>query len=308
MDELICYFNGEYMKESEVKIGIWDLTFMNGGIFDVARTYNHIPHFWEEHIERLVRSCRAAHINLGLTPEEIHNISLEVFKRNEKNLAPEDDFLLVHRITPGAEPMFGVPPPRPTVLINNAYLSPWYKAQARLYQEGIDLVVVNTRQIPPQCLDPKIKHSNRLCNASADFEAKMVDPASVALMLDINGFVSECPRFNVFMVKENKLFTPTTKNCLPGVTRTKILGLANELKIESVEADLCVYDFYNADEILITATSFSIYAVAKFNERELEKPIPGPITKQLLSAFSKKVGIDIVERVLNYVKAKGGVG
>ena len=60
----------------------------------------------------------------------------------------------------------------------------------------------------------------------------------------------------------------------------------------------------SADEIFVTATSFTIYPVARFNERELGKPIPGPITQQLLSAFSKLVGFDIVQRVISYVQAK----
>lgn len=302
MKELICYFNGQYMKESEAKIGLWDMIFVEGGVYDIARTYNHVPFFWKEHIDRLFSSCRAVNFDPGLTPKEVYDISLEVFKRNEKNLDPEDDFLLIHRITRGAAPRFSAPTPRPTVLINVAYLSPQYEQQAKWYKEGIHLVVANTRQIPSQCLDPKIKHLNRLPNALADIEAKMVDPEAFALMLDINGFAAECSRQNFFMVKNSKLLTSRTTNCLAGITRATILGLAKELNIESAETDLCVYDLYNADEIFISANSFSIYPVAKFNKRVMDKPIPGAITQQLLSAFSKKVGFDIVYRVVSHVQ------
>jgi len=300
VEELICYFNGQYMKESEVKIGLWDHVFVWGGLFDTARTYNHVPLFWKEHVDRLFQSCRAAHIDPGLTPEEIHNISLEVFKRNKKILEPQDDFLVVQRITRGSSPNIAVPPRNPTVLINNIYISPLYEAMAGFYQEGIHLVVANTKHPPPQCLDTKIKHSCRLGNYSAEVEAHMVDPKAFALMLDINGFIAEGPRYNFFMVKDGKLLTPRRVNILAGITREVVLELAKELNIECAETDLCVYDVYNADELFITATSFTIHGVAKFNERVMEKPVPGPVTKRLFSAFSEKVGYDLVQRVLDY--------
>jgi len=304
MEELICYFNGQYMKESEVRIALWDSGLTEGGVYDVSRSYNHVPFFWKEHIDRLFYSARGIHLDMGMSPEEVYDIYLEVFKRNERLLDPEDDFWIVHRVTPGAMPRYVAPPPRPTVIINCAYLSPLYETMARFYREGIHLVVASTKAIPPQCLDPKIKHTNRLCNNSAEFEAKMVDPKAWALMLDINGRVAEGPRYNCFVVRDGRLLTPRLDNILSGVTRATLLRLAKELGIDSVETDLYVYDFYTADEIFVTATSFTIYPVARFNERELAKPIPGPITQQLLSAFSKLVGFDIVQRVISYVQAK----
>ena len=96
------------------------------------------------------------------------------------------------------------------------------------------------------------------------------------------------------------MLTSKTTNCLQAVTRGTILELAEEEKIPHSEKDLCVYDFYNAYEILITANSFTIYPVRKFNYMELDCQLPGPLTKQLQSAFSRKVGIDIVKRVVDY--------
>ncbi len=307
MEKLICYFNGQYMKESEVRIGLWDMGLWQGGLYEVARSYNHVLPLLAKHIDRLFHSLRPVYIDIDLSPEAVYNIGLEVFKRNEKNLAPEDDFLLIYRITRGIMPRFMASPAGPTILVNCAYLSNQYEQQVKYYQEGVHLVVVNIRQIPPQCLDPKIKHLNRMCNDLADFEAKRIDPQAEALMLDINGFAAECPRKNFFMVKEGRLLTSKPTNCLGGVTRATIIELAKELKMEFAEADLSPYDFYNADEIFLTGTSFAVYPVAKFNGRVLEKPIPGPVTRQLLSAFGKMVGIDIVQRAASYVQAKAGL-
>jgi len=183
MEELICYFNGEYIKESEVKISIVDGALRDGMVYDTPRTYNHVDFFWEKHIDRLLYSLRYTHIDPGLTGKEIYEITLEVFKRNEKYLEPEDDFFIMQRVSRGASTYFFTPPTRPTVLIHCIHLFPIYELQAKNYQEGIHLVVASTRQIPPQCLDVKAKTSNRMGNTLATFEAKRVDPEALALML-----------------------------------------------------------------------------------------------------------------------------
>jgi len=302
MEELICYFNGEYIKESEVKISMLDVGIMEGMAFEVSRTYNHVPFFWKEHIDRLFRSLRYLRIDPGLTPEEMYNITLKVFKHNEKYLTPEDDFSMRHLVSRGATTYFFDPPSRPTILVHCIHLCPLYEREAKGYQEGIHLVVVNTRQIPPQCLDVKSKNTNRFCNTLADFEARMIDPQAWALMLDVNGHVAEGPKYNVFMVRGGKLLTPPLDSVLGGTRRAILLKLARELGIESAETDLYVYDLYNADEIFVTAQSYTIMPVAKFNEKVLPKPIPGPVTQQLFQAFSKLVGVDIVQRVVNYAR------
>jgi len=308
MEELICYFNGNYMKESEVKISINDRALWRGtAVFDVGRSYNHVPFFWEEHIDRLYRSLCYVHIDPGLTPQEMLSISHEVFECNKKNLDPGDDFYIHQWVSIGTPTYYQFMPTQANVLVRCTYLSPIYESHAKKYREGSYLVVANTRQIPPQCVNVSAKLTSRWCNQLADLEVKMVDPEAEALMLDINGLVAEGPWANCFMVKDGKLFTPKLGNILDGVTRGTILRLAKELDIESAEKDLYVYDLYNADEIFTTGTGYTIGPVGKFNGRAVAKPIPGPITQQLLSAFSKLAGVDIVERVqhvISYPKAE----
>ncbi len=307
MEERLCYFNGEYIKESEAKVHISDYGLWEGAVYEVGRTYNRVPFKLKEHVDRFFYSIRCLpFIEFSPSAQEVTDITLEVLKRNEKYLEPGDDYRFIYKLTRGIQ---FAPSPGPTFYIHLVPLgSPFgvgNKQMAKWYREGAHLVVVNTRQIPPQCLDPKIKHTNRMCNRLAEYEARMVDPEAFALMLDVSGFATECPIDNFFIVKDGRLLTSRLVNCLPGVTRAAVLELARELKIECLETDLCVYDIYNADEIMLTGTSFAIIPVSKFNKRLLPSPIPGTITGQLQSEFSRKVDYDIVQRVLDYVKTKG---
>ncbi len=300
MSERIMYFKGKYIKEGEAKISITDRGFVNGdAAFDVARTYNHQPFQWKEHIDRWFRSLRYLQIDIGMTPEEVYDVTAEVFKRNEQNLGPNDDYWVRWVGTPG-EHRF-VEPPEHTVLI---YCIPIpFESLARQYIDGVHVVTVSNRAIPPQCLDAKAKLYSRAHYVLAELEARNVDPDAYPVLLDLNGHITECPRQNIFLVKEGKLFTPPRNNILEGVTRATTLKLAKEADIETLETELSVYDLYTADEIFITATSFVIFPAAKLNKRPLSRPVPGPITKQLLSAWNKLVGVDIVQQSLSHVQA-----
>jgi len=305
MEELICYWNGDYIKESEVRISINDRAFCRGtGVFDVSRSFKHVPFFWEEHIDRLYRGLRCVHMDPGLTPEEMLSFTNQVFELNKKSLEPGDDFAIAQYVNQGTPDYHFDEPSQPNILIQCIYLSPRYEKFAETYRDGIHLVLANTRQIPPQCIDVKIKHTSRWVNSLADFEAKQVDPNAWAVMLDINGFVAEGPSFNCFLVRNGKILTPPLDNILGGVTRDVVLRLARQLDMEVAEANLYVYDLYNADEIFITGNSICIAPVAKFNERVLAESIPGPVTQKLIAAFNELVGLDIIRNVMDYVQAK----
>ncbi len=111
--ELICYFNGEFIKESEVKFSWLDHIHRGYGVFDVSRTFNHVPHFWKEHIDRLFYSMRYCHLDIGMTPQQMYDLTLEVFKRNEDKLDPGDDFSMLQQISGGVKAYYTGPTATP---------------------------------------------------------------------------------------------------------------------------------------------------------------------------------------------------
>jgi branched-chain amino acid aminotransferase len=298
VDERICYFNNDYVREGDARLSLCDWFVWEGGVYDLARTYDHVPFRLEEHVTRLFRSLRSLpFIQFNRTPQEVMDITLELIHRNKKNLDPRDDCRIVYRISRGV--CFSESP-EPTFFVHlvpySSFPADGYRWMAEAYEKGVHLVVANTRQIPAQCLDPKIKHSNRLCNRLAQHEAHMVDPGATALLLSIDGYAMETPRDNFFLVSGGVLFTSELTDCLPGVTRDTVIELAGELKIECVQKAVSVYDLYQADEILLANTSFAIAPVSRFNNRVMPKPIPGPITRRLQEAFSVLARYDIVGR------------
>ena len=149
---------------------------------------------------------------------------------------------------------------------------------------GINLITSHIRRNSPQFLDSKIHHANILNNILAKIQANVCN-ADDAIMLDMDGFVAETNATNIFMVKNNELFTPNADACLPGITRGIIIMLAKVLNISCFERNISVNEFYNADEVFTTGTMGEITKVNSIDGRIIENKNKSDITLKLYSKF-----------------------
>jgi len=299
-NERIAYHNGEYLPESQVRVPFRDRSWIFGdGAFDMARTFNGRVFKLEEHIERLYRSLKVLRIDPGLSPAAMTEVSREVLERNLHLLGPDDDYWLGQRISRGINKVDGDNWDHygPTVIVECMPLP--FKARARLYRDGIDVVVPSVRRVPPDALTPRAKTHNYLNLITADLEVHARDPEAWAVLLDVNGNLCEGLGANVFTVKDGRILTPLERYVLPGVSRATAIELAAEAGIPCGEADIDLYDAYIADEIFITSTSFCICPVRSVNGTVIgDGTIPGPITGRLQDAFAALVDCDFVAQFL----------
>ncbi|MDH3444697.1 MAG: aminotransferase class IV [Deltaproteobacteria bacterium] len=303
MSEMTVFLNGSFVPESEAKVSVLDTGFNAGdGVYDVTRTFNHKPFHLREHTERLFRSLRYVRIACGFSPQEIENITLELLERNKPLLENDDDVALWQVVSRGARSSRGNRAAgKATVAVYCVVIG--FQEFARQYIEGVKLVIPSTRRIPPQCLEPKAKVTNKMNHNMAIFEAKQVDPHAIPLMLDLDGNISESNAHNVFLVMSDKLRTPSNKNVLDGITKNTLIALAAKLGIEVMDGNLTPYDAYNAEEAFLASTSPTIIPVQSINGVRPTREIPGPVTKRLIQAWSEMVGVDIVAQALSHIDA-----
>jgi len=297
MKEPVVFLNGQYMPESAARVSVFDRAFCAGdGIYDVARTFGHVPNKLREHCARFLRSAAYTRIDLRYTERQLEEIGLEVLKHNLGSVDKADDRMLWMIATRGNDPPSRNPydAVSPTLIV---YTLPINSARfAKYYQTGATLVTVGTRRTPPECLDPRAKIINKMNHLQAEFEAKAVDREAFALMLATDGTVAESSASNVFFGRGSRLFTPR-RNVLLGIMRENIFELARASDVELVEDDFYPYDIALADEIFLTTTSFSILPIGRFNGRSLA-PVPGPLTTRLMNAWRGVVGIDFVQQAI----------
>lgn len=303
MDEKTVYLSGRFVPESEAKVSVLDSGFNAGdGVYDVTRTFAHKPFKLREHTQRLFRSLRYTRIDCGMSLEEMERATLQVLEKNEPLLEATDDYAVWQVVSRGPRSSRGNRVTgQATVAIYCVNVN--FREFARHYVEGVPLVIPSTRRIPPQCLEPKAKVTNKMNHNIASFEAKLVDSRAIPLMLDIDGNLSESSAHNFFLVTNGALCTPANKNVLDGITRETIFALAAELGIRVVEGDFTPYDVYNAEEAFLASTSPTILPAQSLNGVKIGAGAPGPLTLRLLKAWNHLVGVDIVAQALGHLDA-----
>jgi branched-chain amino acid aminotransferase len=263
-------------------------------VFESTRTFKHKPFKLEEHLERLYLSLKLARINPGLSFEQMLRVTHDVLAANIGNYAEHEDCWISHNISRGIFNPSGDPTDvgAATIIIYTQLmdLKPW----VRFYTDGCHGVTPITRAVPNQSLDLRIKNRSRLAYTLAEIEAKFVDPDAQSVILDLDGNVTENKGGNIFCVRDGVLKTPTTINCLAGITRATTLSLAKQLSIPTEEKSLQPYDLATADEMFFTSTPYCIMPATKFNNLVVGNGKVGPITKRLLQAWSELVGLDVV--------------
>ena len=135
----------------------------------------------------------------------------------------------------------------------------------------------------------------------AQFEAKQTDPEAVALMLDLDGNVTECTGDNFMFVTEGCIKVPNRRNVLPGISMETVLELAANQGIPVDEGDYTPFDVYQSDEAFTTSTSYGMLPVASLNGWPIGSEVPGPIMRGLLAAWSDMVGVNFVDQALSHL-------
>jgi branched-chain amino acid aminotransferase len=298
----VAYFNGRIVPEREVVVPFRDRGFKYGdAAFDMTRTFHGRPFKLAEHIARLYRSLKYLRIDPGLSPAEMVTASEEVLARNAHFLTPDTDYWVGQRVSRGVDAVGdeGWDHTGPTVIVECIPLP--LKARARLFRDGIDIVVPPIRRTAPDALSPRAKTHNYLNLIMADLEAKAQDRDAWSVLLDANGHLSEGIGSNVFLIQGGEVLTPRQQFVLPGISRGSVIELCAGLGIPCREADLDFYDAANADEMFMTSTSLCICPVRSLGGRKFPLPLPGPVTRVLTDAYAKSVDCDFVAQYLKHL-------
>ncbi len=302
----VVYLNGRFVPEAQARISIFDSALINGDMaFESTRTFRQQPFQLTTHLERLLGTLELLHIECGLTPQELEAHTRETLAQNLPSESAAMEWQIVHNISPGPvelhHPAFLPDEITPTVSIFCWPLIAPLSRLAPLYQQGVRLVIPQQRALPPVIINPRAKTRSRVHAKFAQLQATQKEPGAWPLLLDVNGYLAEGPSWNIFLVQNGRLLTPSTRNVLPGVSRTITFELAEEMGIPVEEADLSVSDAQSAEEMFCTATSFCVLPVSHFEGQPVGDDKPRPITQLLLKAWSSYVGVDVIAQAQEFL-------
>jgi len=295
--EPLAYLNGEFLPLRQARIPVWDLGIVQAvTVTETLRTFRHVPFRVDDHVARLAFSLNAIGVQPRATLDEVRRLVQHLAQVNSAALPPHSDLVLNLFISAGESQVhsggFAVEPGRPTVCITTRPLAS--PTSARHYREGLALAIPSVRHIPPGIIDPRIKYRSRLHWHLADREVHASDPAAEALLLDLNGFVTETARGNIFARFGERLKTPSETTTLAGVSQQVISELCQHRAIAVDRCDMTPAELAAADEILLSSTTACLVPVTRLDARPVGAGVPGPLWTQLISDWSTRVGVDIV--------------
>ena len=295
--ERVAYVNGEILPESQASVSINDRGFLYGdAVFDTTRTFNGEIFRLEQHLDRFYESLIYIRIDSPVDKAEMKEITLKILDKNLEILPEGDDYWVSQRVSRGVRGLPGGM--KPTIVIECFPLP--LQERAEYYRDGIKMITSSIRRTAPESLSPRAKMHNYINLIQAELEVQSQDSRALALLLDVNGNLCEGHGANIFLVNKGVIYTPREQFVLAGISRQVTIELADNLGYEIKETDLDVFDAYTADEIFVTSTSFCICPVSMINGLQVKsKTVPGDVTLELQTAYSKLVKMDFVKQYLD---------
>jgi branched-chain amino acid aminotransferase len=175
----------------------------------------------------------------------------------------------------------------PAVGIATWEWGPYLGEEART--QGISMMVASYSRLHPNVNMTKSKITGNYVNSMLVKTLALRSGFDEAVILDTQGFVSECTGENFLMVRSGTLYTPPLATVLEGITLRTILNLAEDMAIPVKEEMLTRDQLYAADEILICGTAAEIVGARELDFRKIGSGGIGPITKKLQETYSSLV-------------------
>lgn len=256
------------------------------GVYEVIRIYKGSYYLLKEHVDRLFRSAEAIKLSLPFTHEEVTQLLLELLEKNDM----KNDGKVYLQATRGSvkrDHHF----PANTEANFYAYVEDLPR-NTEAFNNGVK--TLTTRDIRwENCY---IKSLNLLPNVMAKQEAK--EKGCFEAILHIDGLVTECSSSNIYLVKNEKVYTfPATKRILHGCVRMRVEEFAKNLEIPFVEEAFTVEDIATADELFLSSSTTEVMPIVEVDGQKIGDGTPGPITKKLHAAYEEDAHIAQDDRV-----------
>ncbi|MFQ5443936.1 MAG: aminotransferase class IV [Nitrospinales bacterium] len=272
-------FNGNILDEAS--ISVLDHGFLFGdSVYEVINTRKNIPCFVDKHLKRLRQSAEGISLKLPYDDEQFQK---EIYRTLE---AADNEESYIRVIVTRGVGEISIDPsscknPNMLILVTSRMEIP-----NEYYSNGINVALVSIKRNPKDALNPKIKTGNYLNNVLAKVEANKVG-AQDALMLNTEGFLTECTTSNFFLVRDGRIMTPSLDcGILSGITRELAIQLAREQGMIVEEGRWLADELEHADEAFLTGTLKEVLPVTRLNGKPIGEGKPGPVTQKIMRLYA----------------------
>lgn len=287
---------GEIIPTSEAALPVTDWGLTHSDI-----TYD-VVHVWEgrffrldDYLTRFEKSLIKSHFSIDQTREDIRRILHQIVSRSQLRRS------YVSFVASRGQPVVaGSRDPRDCANHFYAWCVPFvWVFPEEVIQRGARLQVAeNVHRIASKSVDPKVKNYHW-----GDFTQGLIQAKNASfdntLLLDLHGNVTEGPGFNVFIVKDGKVATPSS-GVLEGITRKVSMELCACLGIEVVEKDITFSELLDADEVFASTTGGGLVPITRINQHTYSNDAPGEVSSTLQATYWEWHQDSAMSEVINY--------
>ena len=285
LDDLVCYFEGDFVPMRDAKVSIMTHAFMYG-----TATFEGIRAYWNEeggqlyglkvreHVERIRQSCRILLMEPVPSVDELTGLIVETVRRNgfRQDVYIRPSFYKSDRAV-------GV---RLHHLAHQLYVFTLPFGNYVDIDSGTRLMTSSWRRNADDAIPARGKIVGGYVNMAFQKSEAELNGFDEALVLTPDGHASEASAANMFVVRDGVLMTPpVSDDILEGVTRKAILELAEAFGIPTELRSIDRSEIYVADEMFLCGTGVQLAPVIELDHRPIADGAIGPITKQLHQAY-----------------------
>ncbi|MGC2426317.1 MAG: branched-chain amino acid transaminase [Nitrososphaeraceae archaeon] len=285
------WFDGKLVKWEEATIPVMSHALHYGtSVFEGIRAYptkNNLYVFrLKEHMERLHRSARVYSLSINYSAKELCDATIELLKRisiKESLYIRPLTFVGMH----GIDLNITRDSPTHTVII----IFPFAKY---FNGEGVKACVSSWRRNHDSSTPPMAKAAGNYLNSILAIQESKRNGYDESVLLDLEGNVSEASGENIFIIRNDKIYTPYSANSvLEGITRDTAITIARDMGYEFAERPISRTELYMSDELFLTGTAAEIIAVTNIDGHQIGNGREGPVTKNIREMYTKLVSAGV---------------
>ncbi|WP_300379595.1 aminotransferase class IV [Clostridium sp.] len=229
-------------------------------IYEVFRVSNGVPLFYEDHIKRLESSFKLSNKVFSYKYDKIREYILRLIKENSMKFG---NIKLTFDVKTDTMKIIAIKHSYPT---------------EEMYEKGVNTIFYHGERKNPnvKVVDSTFrKRVTEEINKNNAFEA---------ILVNNSGYITEGSKSNIFMIKDEILYTSPIEDVLPGVTRGRIIGTSKQNNIKFEEKNIKYQDIEKYDALFISGTSPNILPIAKVNDIEFD--IHNEVMRNLMNKFN----------------------
>jgi branched-chain amino acid aminotransferase len=282
-ENTIVWLNGDFVKASEAKMDFYSQSLHYGySVFEGIRSYKTVNGETKifkatEHYDRLQQSAHALNMPYHWTSEKLIEATYEVLKRNSL----QDAYI---------RPVVYAPANMSFVRNTDSFIiiEAW-EMQPFLGEKLLRVFTSSFQRPNPKGFKIHAKAGGHYVNSILASQEAKAGGYDEALLTDMNGLVAEGPGANVFYEKDGKLYTPSTGNILPGITRATVFEICDELNIPVEERTFTTDELKEADAAFFCGTAAEVVGWESLDDVTFPKPWNETVSRRVQEVYMDKV-------------------